>query len=102
MAQKRKANAGSGGGPQGSRTLVVQNRKARHEFLVLDEFEAGIVLRGTEVKALREKRISLDEAFGRIYDDEIYLVGAHIDQYTHASVGNHEPTRKRKLHSPYN
>ncbi len=103
MAQKRKPTGGGkpGGnkasGPKPERKMVAVNRKARHLFEVLDEIEAGLVLKGTEVKSLRFGNISLDEAFGRIYDDVIYLVGAHIDPYTHASAGNHLPTRRRKL-----
>ena len=98
MAQKRK----SGGKPNPTakkpeRHTVVANRKARHLFEILEVFEVGMVLRGTEVKSLRAGNISLDEAFGRIYDDAAYLVGAHIDPYSHASSGNHDPTRRRKL-----
>jgi SsrA-binding protein len=96
MAQKRKS-AQQPAKPSVLRRTVVDNKKARHLFEILDEFEAGMVLRGTEVKVLREGRISLDEAFGRIYDNDAFLVGAHIDAYSHASSGNHEPTRRRKL-----
>ena len=96
MAQKRKS-AQQPAKPSVSRRTVVDNKKARHLFEILDEYEAGMVLRGTEVKVLREGRISLDEAFGRIYDNDVFLVGAHIDAYSHASSGNHEPTRRRKL-----
>jgi SsrA-binding protein len=96
MAQKRKS-AQQPAKPNVPHRTVVDNKKARHLFEILDEFEAGMVLRGTEVKVLREGRISLDEAFGRIYDNDVYLVGAHIDAYSHASSGNHEPTRRRKL-----
>ena len=96
MAQKRKS-AQQPAKPSVLRRTVVDNKKARHLFEILDEYEAGMVLRGTEVKVLREGRISLDEAFGRIYDNDVFLVGAHIDAYSHASSGNHEPTRRRKL-----
>lgn len=96
MAQKRKPSQSGSAGRDLPRKSVVVNKKARHLFEILDVYEAGIVLCGTEVKVLREGRISLDEAFGRIYDDAVFLVGAHIDAYSHATV-NHEPTRKRKL-----
>ena len=99
MAQKR--GQPSGRKPPPARPLpkktVAANKKARHAFEILDVFEAGIVLRGTEVKSLRDGSISLDEAYGRLYEHEVFLVGAHIEVYSHASVGNHNPTRKRKL-----
>lgn len=88
MAAKSRA---SGGKP------AIVNRKARFQFEVLEKVEAGLVLLGSEVKALRQGLASLEEAFGRIYDDEIFLVGMHIQEYSHASGQNHEPTRKRKL-----
>ena len=99
MASKRSDKGKPSGASPGKvlkRISVAVNRKARHEFEIVDEFEAGVVLRGTEVKVLREGRVSLDESFGRIYDDEVFLIGAHIDVYHHATA-NHNPTRKRKL-----
>ena len=77
--------------------LIAQNKRARHRFEVLESVEAGIVLLGTEVKSLRHGKVSLAEAFGRIDGDELFLVGAHIQEYTHGNQQNHEPTRKRKL-----
>jgi SsrA-binding protein len=79
------------------RRPIALNRKARLRFEILEVHEAGLVLRGTEVKALRQGLASLEEAFGRIYGDELFLVGAHIQEYSHGSHHNHEPTRKRKL-----
>lgn len=73
------------------------NKRARHRFEVLDTFEAGIALLGSEVKSLRQGLVSLDEAYGRIEAEELYLVGAHIQEYSHGNQMNHEPTRKRKL-----
>jgi SsrA-binding protein len=97
MAQKRKsAGAGKSGGSKPDRKVVAVNRKARHLYEILEEFETGLVLRGTEVKSLRAGNISLDEAFGRIYEDVVFLVGAHIEAYPHASF-NHDPIRKRQL-----
>jgi SsrA-binding protein len=79
------------------RVPVAANRKARFEFEVLETVEAGLVLLGSEVKSLRRGRVSLDEAFARLDGEELFLVGAHIPEYPHASLRNHEPTRKRKL-----
>ena len=78
-------------------TTIVDNRKARHKFEVLESIEAGIVLQGTEVKSLRDGKAHLDEAFARIIEDKCYLVGAHIDEYAHGNRQNHLPTRRRKL-----
>jgi SsrA-binding protein len=79
------------------RRTVAQNRKARHLYTVLDELEAGMVLQGTEVKSLREGQCSLQEAWVRIKDGELWLVGCHIPEYAHGNRMNHEPTRERKL-----
>jgi SsrA-binding protein len=76
--------------------LVGDNRKARFRFEILERFEAGLVLRGTEVKVLRQGQISLDEAFARFHGAELWLVGATIPEYTHGNLQNHEPKRKRK------
>ncbi len=78
------------------RTIVVHKR-ARHRYEVITTYEAGIALTGTEVKTLRDGKVSIDEAFGRIDGDEAYLVGAYIQEYTHGNRQNHDPTRKRKL-----
>ena len=77
--------------------LVAENRKARHEYDILDRFEAGMVLRGTEVKVLRQGKISLDEAYARFAQQELWLVGANIPEYSHGNLQNHEPKRRRKL-----
>lgn len=77
--------------------VIAANKKARHRFEVVDTYEAGIALVGTEVKTLRDGKVSLDEAYARIDGDEVYLVGAYIQEYTHGNRQNHEPTRKRKL-----
>jgi SsrA-binding protein len=89
MAAKQKA--------PDERAKVIDNRKARHSFEVLETFEAGIALRGTEVKTLREGKAHLEEAYARIDGGEVFLVGAHIAEYSHGNVMNHEPTRRRKL-----
>ncbi|HEX9794095.1 MAG TPA: SsrA-binding protein SmpB [Planctomycetota bacterium] len=76
---------------------VAVNRKARRDYEILDRFECGIVLQGTEVKTLRAGRVSLEEAYVRPREKALWLVGAHLDEYTQANVFNHEPTRERKL-----
>ena len=76
---------------------ISRNKKARHEFLILDEVECGLVLKGTEVKSLRAGRASLQEAYGRIKGGELWLMGATIPEYSHGNVHNHEPGRDRKL-----
>jgi SsrA-binding protein len=82
-------------------TLVGENKKARFHYEILDRFEAGLVLLGTEVKVLRKGQLSLDEAYARFDGDELFLLGATIPEYSHGNLRNHEPKRKRKclLHS---
>jgi SsrA-binding protein len=77
--------------------MIAQNRKARHDYAIIEVFEAGIVLVGTEVKSMREGRASLVDGFATIDDGEIFLRGIHIAEYTHGSWTNHEPRRTRKL-----
>lgn len=77
--------------------LVAQNRSARHEYEVLDTLECGIVLRGSEVKTLRNGKVTLDEAYGRVKGNEVWLVGCDIPEYVQANQFNHEPRRPRKL-----
>ena len=79
------------------RKMVAQNRKARHDYHVEDTFEAGLVLTGTEVKSLRAGRASLVDGFAEVKDDEMWLQGVHIPQYTEGTWTNHEPRRARKL-----
>ncbi len=76
---------------------VCRNRKARHRYDILDQLECGIVLTGSEVKSIRNGKISIDEAYVRIQDDELWLVGCNIAEYPQATVMNHDPLRKRKL-----
>jgi len=77
---------------------VAQNRRARHDYQVLDTFECGIALRGSEVKSLREAKVQLRDAYGRIEDGELWLYGVHVSPYTFATgVGAHDPDRRRKL-----
>src|SRR5262249_57082537 len=82
---------------QGGRKLIAQNRKAPHDYAILDTYEAGIALTGTEVKSLRAGRASLVDGFATIDDGEIFLRNVHIPEYTQGSWTNHEPRRTRKL-----
>ena len=79
------------------RKVVAQNRRARHDYSILDTYEAGLVLAGTEVKSLRLGRASLTDAYAQIDDGEAWLVGLHIPEYTQGTWTNHAPRRKRKL-----
>jgi SsrA-binding protein len=79
------------------RRVIAQNRKARHDYIIDDTLEAGLVLVGTEVKSLRQGRASLGDAYAEARGGEMYLLNAHIAQYPSASRFNHEPLRPRKL-----
>jgi len=76
---------------------IATNRRARHEYHVLEEIECGVVLTGTEVKSLRAGRASIAEAFGLVKKGELYLMGATIPVYAQGNIHNHEPDRPRKL-----
>jgi SsrA-binding protein len=82
---------------QTRQTPQILNRKARFEFIILDRHEAGIALMGTEVKSLRQGRASLEGAYARIDDGEVWLVGCNINTYEAGNLNNHEPMRPRKL-----
>jgi len=77
--------------------LIAENRRARHEYELLDRYEAGLVLTGTEVKSLRDGRVTLQRAFGDLRGLEVWLVGAHIPEYAQGNLANHDPDRDRKL-----
>jgi SsrA-binding protein len=77
--------------------LIAENRKARHEYHLLERFEAGIALTGTEVKALREGQATIQRAYADVRDGEVWLVGAHIPEYAKGNIANHDPDRERKL-----
>ena len=83
--------------PQGKFNPTIHNKKARFNFHLLEKLEAGIVLVGTEVKSLRQGKANLEEAFARIRDGELYLLGCHISVYDHGNIMNHDPLRPRKL-----
>ena len=77
--------------------LVATNRKARHEYTILDSYETGIVLTGTEVKSLRQGSANLVDGYAMIKDGELWLFGMHISPYEHGSTSNVDPLRRRKL-----
>jgi SsrA-binding protein len=79
------------------RKMIAQNRKARHDYHIDDVIEAGLVLTGTEVKSLRAGRASLADGFAEVLDDEVWLLGVHIPEYTQGTWNNHTPRRRRKL-----
>jgi len=76
---------------------IVTNSKARRDYHILETFEAGIVLHGTEVKALRAGKGQISDAFARVEDNEVFLYNAHIDEYSHGNLNNHQPKSPRKL-----
>ena len=80
-----------------SEKLISDNRKARHDYLLFDTFEAGIALLGTEVKAIREGRGNLRDSYGRVEQGEVFLYNVHISPYSHRGYADHEPVRRRKL-----
>ncbi|ASN38877.1 MAG: SsrA-binding protein SmpB [Paeniglutamicibacter terrestris] len=77
--------------------IIASNRKARHDFEILDTFEAGMVLSGTEVKSLREGKASLIDGFGQFYRNELYIENVYIPEYLNGSWTNHAARRRRKL-----
>jgi SsrA-binding protein len=92
-----KANQSSGKPVKAETLLVSENRKARHRYEILDTIECGMQLMGSEAKSLRAGRMSLDEAYGRVKQGELWLIGADIPPYADAGMWNHDPKRPRKL-----
>jgi SsrA-binding protein len=82
--------------PSGTK-LIAENRRARHDYHLLERLEAGIALTGTEVKSLRSGRVSLQRAFADVRGGQVYLVGAYIGEYEQGNIANHDPDRDRKL-----
>ena len=93
MAKKKDADKDK----SGNNSVVATNRKARHNYSIIDTYEAGIALVGTEVKSLREGRASLADAFATVDDGEVWLRNVHIPEYTQGTWTNHMPRRTRKL-----
>ena len=97
MSKSSKSKKKKGKSPDdGTRTLA-QNRRAKHKFEILEKLECGMVLQGSEVKSLRDGKISLEEAYVRVRDGELWLIGADIPEYAQANIWNHKPKRPRKL-----
>lgn len=94
---KKKSQSKSPAKPDGDKQFVCRNRKARHEYELLDELECGIVLTGSEVKSIRNGKISINEGFVRVQNGELWLVDCDIAEYPQATMQNHEPKRRRKL-----
>ena len=77
--------------------ILSDNRQARHNYFLMERFEAGLVLTGTEVKAAKDGKVQLKDAYGAVLGNEAWLVNAHISQYSHGNRENHPPVRNRKL-----
>jgi len=80
-----------------AQSSIAENRKAFHDYHLLETFEAGLVLLGTEVKAIREGRVNLRDSFARVEDGEVFLYNVQISPYSHRGYADHEPLRRRKL-----
>jgi SsrA-binding protein len=96
VATKPKTSKKNDAAHDNERVIAV-NRRARHEYEVLDTLECGIMLVGSEVKSLRTGKLSLEEAYGRVREREVWLMGCDIPEYTQANRFNHDPKRPRKL-----
>lgn len=96
---KKKSKTKSAGrkAPDTKFTPVSENRKARHRYEILDSIECGMMLMGSEVKSMREGKLSLDEAYIRVKDGALWLIGADVAHYNNAGMWNHDPRRPRKL-----
>jgi SsrA-binding protein len=95
LAKSTKKKGAASANP--NEKIISQNRKARHNYTVLDTLECGVVLVGSEVKSLRLGQVSLDEAYAKVKDDEVWLLGCDIAEYFEANRYNHTPRRPRKL-----
>jgi len=82
---------------EAAQTSIAENRKAFHDFHIVETFEAGLALLGTEVKAIREGRVNLRDSFARVEDGEVFLYNVNISPYSHRGYAEHEPMRRRKL-----
>ena len=96
MGKKQKGNKGKADPNKGERPIS-ENRQARHKYEILEQIECGLVLRGSEVKSMREGKVSIQEAYGRISNGELWLLGCDIPEFKNATIWNHEPRRPRKL-----
>ena len=82
---------------EAARTIITENRKAFHDYHLVETFEAGVVLLGTEIKAIREGRVNLRDSFARLENGEVFLYNVNISPYSHRGYADHEPLRRRKL-----
>lgn len=80
-----------------SEKIIVTNRKARHDYIILETMEAGIALQGTEVKSMRAGKVNLKDSYAKFENNELFLVGMHVSPYEHGNIFNHDPERERKL-----
>ncbi len=97
MTRKTDHTNKAAGKAAGKFTPTIANKKARFEYELIEKFEAGLVLVGTEVKSLRQGRANLEEAFARTRGEELYLMGCNIPLYEYGNIANHDPLRPRKL-----
>jgi SsrA-binding protein len=97
LATAKQKNKATDDSQHDNERVICQNRRALHNYTVLDTLECGIMLVGSEVKSLRSGRTSLDEAYGRLRDGEVWLIGCDIPEYVQANQFNHTPKRPRKL-----
>src|SRR2546425_3593221 len=100
MARTAKPGAAKANDDKEKRQIITTNRKARYDYHIIETFEAGIELRGTEVKSLRDAKAQLVDAYATIESGQLYLRNAHISIYDPGSFQNHEPTRTRRLLMP--
>ncbi len=77
--------------------VIARNKKAHHNYFIQSTYEAGIVLKGTEVKSIRNNRLNFNDSYAQVQDGELWIVGMHISPYEQGNINNHDPTRKRKL-----
>ncbi len=96
-AERKAAAAKKAGDSKGGKRVIASNRRARHNYAVLETFEAGVVLTGTEVKSLRDGNASMADSFATVDDGEVWLRNLHIPEYHHGTWTNHPPRRNRKL-----
>ena len=95
MAKKKRTSTNDN--PPKRDRVITQNRRAFHDYFIEDQLETGIVLSGTEIKSIREGKVTIAEAYVRIQNDELWLIGCNITPYSHGSWTNHDPDRPRKL-----
>lgn len=77
--------------------IIATNRKANFEYSILNKYESGIILTGTEVKSLRDSKVNIQDAYGRLISNEVWLINSNISEYKYGNINNHDPLRNRKL-----